>query len=50
MCIELATVIIKAIDIISPFTLYQTTKILDWSKSKAFPDDKVNVTEKLKIV
>ena len=49
MCIELATVIIKAIDI-SPFTLYQTTKILDWSKSKAFPDDKVNVTEKLKIV
>ena len=31
-------------------TLYQTTKILDLSKLKAFADDKINVTEKLKVV
>ena len=31
-------------------TVYQTTKILDWSKLKAFADDKINVTEKLKFV
>ena len=26
------------------------SKILDWSKVKAFADDKINVTEKLKFV
>ena len=26
-------------------TLYQTTNFLDWSKLKAFADDKVNMTE-----
>ena len=31
-------------------TLYQTTKFLDWSKLKAFADDKTNMTEKLKFV
>ena len=25
-------------------TLYQTTNILDWSKLKAFADDKINLT------
>ena len=40
------------------FTLYKTimfnslphNKILDWSKFKAFADNKINVTEKLKFV
>ena len=32
-------------------TIYPMTKLtLDWSKLKAFADDKINVTEKLKIV
>ena len=31
-------------------TLYQTTKFLDWSKLKAFADDQLNWTEKLKFV
>ena len=31
-------------------TLYQTTKILDWSKLKAFADNKINVAEKLKFI
>ena len=30
-----------------PFTI---NKILDWLKLKAFADDKINVTEKLKFV
>ena len=29
-------------------TLYQTNKFLDWSVFKAFADDKINVTAKLK--
>ena len=32
------------------FTLYQRTKFLDWSRLKVFADDKINVTEKLKLV
>ena len=28
----------------------QNDKILDWSKMKAFADDKINVTEKLRFV
>ena len=31
-------------------TLCQTTKSLGWPKLKAFADDKINVTEKLKFV
>ena len=31
-------------------TLYQNNKILDWSKLKAFADDEINLTEKLKFV
>ena len=31
-------------------TLLPNKKILDWSKSKAFADDKMNATEKLKFV
>ena len=27
------------------FTLYQTTKLIDWSIMKAFADDNINVTE-----
>ena len=30
-------------------TLYQTTHLLDWSKLKAFADDKINVTETQKL-
>ena len=30
--------------------LYQKDKILEWSKLKAFLDDKINVTEKMKFV
>ena len=29
-------------------TLYQNNKILDWSKLRAFEDEKTNVNEKLK--
>ena len=35
---------------ISLLTLYQNDKILDWSKLKAFVDDKINVTEKFKFL
>ena len=31
-------------------TLYQLTKSLDWSKLKAFADDKINSNEKLKLL
>ena len=31
-------------------TLYQTTKVLDWSKFKEFADDISNLSEKLKFV
>ena len=31
-------------------TLYQTTKFLDWFKSKHFQNDTLNVAEKLKFV
>ena len=31
-------------------TLYQNDNFLDWSKSKALVDDKINVTEKSKFV
>ena len=31
-------------------TLYRTTNFLDWSKLKAFADDKLNLAEKLKFV
>ena len=34
----------------SRLPLYQTTKFLDWSKLKAFADDKMNVIEKMKFV
>ena len=30
--------------------LYQTTIFLDWSKLRAFADDKLNLAEKLKFV
>ena len=33
-----------------PLTLYQTIKILDWSKLIALADNKLNVTEKLQFV
>ena len=32
------------------FNLYQTTKFLDWSKFKAFADDKTDLTENYKFV
>ena len=32
------------------FNSLPNNKILDWSKLKAFADDKINVTEKLKFV
>ena len=37
-------------DSINSLTLYQKTKIFDRSKFKAFADNKINVTEKLKFV
>ena len=33
-----------------PFNSLPNDKILDWSKLKAFADDKINITEKLKFV
>ena len=35
---------------ITPFNSLPNHKILDWSKLKAFADNKINVTEKLKFV
>ena len=35
---------------ISIFNSLPNNKILDWSKLKAFADDKINVTEKLKFL
>ena len=32
------------------FNSLPNNKILDWSKLKAFADDKINVTEKLKLI
>ena len=35
---------------LSTFDFLQNDKILDWSKLKAFADDKIYVTEKLKFI
>ena len=35
---------------VSYLTVYETTKFLDCSKLKAFADNKINVTELLKLV
>ena len=41
---------VTVISLLIFLTLYQKTTILDWSKLKAYADDKINVTEKLKFV
>ena len=35
---------------VKPLTLYQTTKFLDWSKLKAFADDKIKLLKMITIV
>ena len=40
----------RVIPLLSRFNSVPIDKFLDWSKFKAFADDKINVTEMLKVV